>query len=189
MIFSGCGPKTFDSSESLWQYLKDPANRYHAIKSINGVQYSLTYKPTDLMVDQELGANATTAQIAKAREKYKSNLYFDIGISYRNEELLSAQAKDRKAFGTLVAQLSFGMTEKVHLMGQHKDTIQLLDYAYPRLYGMSNSTKMLMVYKRDQKILDKDYIILTIEDLGFGTGEVSFKMDAQKIKNEPCLTF
>jgi hypothetical protein len=48
------------------------------------------------------------------------------------------------------------MRDKVHLYTQTKDTLEMLDYNYPRMYGMSRSTTMLFVYSRDKEHLKKD---------------------------------
>jgi hypothetical protein len=89
----------------------------------------------------------------------------------------------------MVNQLAFGMREKVHLFTQKKDTLELLDYNYPRMYGMSQSTTMLFVYPRMDKYLKEETLNFTIQDLGTYTGEVKFKIETDKIRNEPRLKF
>ena len=46
--------KTFSSQEELNDYVRDDANGYRYNKEVNGVQYILQYRPTDLLVNQEL---------------------------------------------------------------------------------------------------------------------------------------
>ena len=55
LIFS-CSSKTFDTKQELWTYLKEESNGYLQSKNINGYDFSLLYKPTDLLVEQELGS-------------------------------------------------------------------------------------------------------------------------------------
>ena len=52
----------------------------------------------------------------------------------------------------MVNQLAFGMREKVHVYTQKKDTLEMLDYNYPRMYGMSPTTDILLIYKNLLKI-------------------------------------
>ena len=104
-------------------------------------------------------------------------------------ELLTNVASDRQRFGAMVNELAFGMDQKLHMYTSKKDTIPMADYIYPRMYGMSGSTTMLIVYPRETKIAEEEYINITIEDLGFNTGEVKFKIPTKKINNELKIDF
>lgn len=196
LLFS-CGQKTFESKEALWDYLKEENNGYLQTKNINGYDFSLLYKPTDLLVLQELGENSTDEEIKKLRKKYKKQLYFTLSMSRNGKELLSTTPKNRQEFGAMVNRLAFGMGNKVHLYTAKKDTLPLIDYNYPRMYGMSGATTMLFVYPRDQKYLQActelcrsdETLSFTIQDLGTYTGEVKFKINIEKLNNEPQLSF
>jgi len=185
----GCAKTTFSSETDLLKYIKVPENGYTQSKTINGILYQLTLRPTDMLVKQELGNKKTTDSIVKViREKYHKYLYFNLSMSQNKQELLNAKAGNRNEFGAMVNQLAFGMNEKVHLYTQSKDTLALADFIYPRMYGMSNATTLMFVYPRDKKIT-QETLNFTIEDLGFYTGEVKFKLDPTKFHNEPQLSF
>ena len=186
-VLAACGPKSFDTSEALWAHLKEPDNGYQFEKTIRGVDYVLTYKPTDLLVQQELGDSYTQEELTESRQKYHDYLYFNLSMGINGQELLNHKVADRAAFGTAVNQMVFGMGNRIHLIGKSRDTLQLLDYIYPRMYGMGKNTSMMLVYERDDKILNQDYFLLTIEDLGFDTGEVGFKIPTKSIRTEPIL--
>jgi hypothetical protein len=109
-------------------------------------------------------------------------------MSVNQKELLSIVPKNRNEFGAMVNQLAFGMNEKVHLYTQSKDTIDLTDYIYPRMYGMSRATTIMFVYPREEALQEKT-LNFTIEDLGMYTGEVKFKLDTEKLQQEPRLKF
>lgn len=183
----GCSTKTFSNKEDLWKYLRDEDNGYLQTKKVNGYEFSILYKPTDLLVEQELDDSITPEKIMQLRDKYKKYLYLVLSISKNNKELLSVTPKNRQEFGAMVNELAFGMGNKVHLYTQKKDTLELLDYNYPRMYGMSRATTMMFVYPRDKKYLKDKYLNVAIEDLGTYTGEVKFKIPTKKIKNEPKL--
>jgi hypothetical protein len=57
------------------------------------------------------------------------------------------------------------------------------------MYGMSNSTSIMIVYPRDDKYLKQDYLNFVIEDLGLETGDVKFKINTKALINEPQLVF
>lgn len=190
IVLLSCSTKSFNSEKDLWTYLKDEKNGYIHSKNINGYDFSLIYKPTDLLVAQELGGDfSDKKKIKSLRDKYKKYLYFTLSMSKGQQELLSTAPKNRQEFGAMVNQLAFGMRDKVHLFSQQKDTLEMLDYVYPRMYGMSRATTMLFVYPRDSKYLHDEYLNFTIEDLGIYTGEIKFKTLVKKIVNEPKLSF
>ena len=187
---TACGPSSFDTVEDMWVHLRDSENGYQMDRTVNGVEYSLTYKPTDLLVAQELGQDHSKDKVAELREKYGRYLYFNLSMGTNGHELLNQKAGDRAGFGAMVNQLAFGMDQKLNLITQELDTVPLLDYIYPRMYGMGRSTDMLLVFERDPHYLEQEgYLKLTIGDLGLGTGEVALKIDSEKIKDEPKLKF
>lgn len=184
-----CTPPSFNSRQDLLMYLRNEDNGYHFEKSVNSVLYSLTYRPTDLMISQFMDEKTEPRRIQKLRKKYSKYLYLNLGMSSNGKELLSQNYGSRAEFGAKVSQLAFGMSKKMTLTSQNRDTLPLLDYVYPRMYGMSTSTEMLLVYENKPNTLEQDYLLLSIRDIGFGTGEVSFKIDTKKIKNQPTLKF
>ena len=140
-------------------------------------------------MNQEKTEETTPQEIQNLRDKYSKYLYFNLSMSKNNHELLSNVAGNKQKFGAMVNQLAFGMEQKVHLYTQKKDTIAMADYIYPRMYGMSGATTILLVYPREEKVTNKEFMTLTIEDLGFYTGEVKFKIPTTIFNNEPKLTF
>lgn len=188
VVISSCNQKTFNNETTLLDYIKDQKNGYTQHKTINGVDYTLMYRPTDMLVNQELGGKNTREEVAELRDKYSKYMYFNLSMSKNNQELLSVAPNNRNEFGAMVNQLAFGMNEKVHMYTQSKDTLEMADYIYPRMYGMSRATTMMFVYPREEA-LKEDYVNFTVEDLGLYTGEVKFKITTETLKNEPRLSF
>ncbi len=189
ILITGCTNKTFHTEQELWNYLKNEENGYIQHKNIKGYDFTLLYKPTDLLVRQALENEKDIEKITALRKKYSKYMYFNVSMSKNNQELLSTAPKSRNEFGIMVNQLAFGMGDKVHLFTPQKDTIELADFSYPRMYGMSKSTDILFVFPREDNYLKKEYLNFTIEDVGIYTGEVRFKIPIDIIKNEPILNF
>ncbi|SHJ68308.1 hypothetical protein [Aquimarina spongiae] len=189
LFFIACNKKSFESSEELLEYLQQPENGYLYSKTINDVDFSILYKPTDLLVDQTLSRVVTKSKVDSLRTKYNEYLYFSLSMSKNNQELLSNVVGNKQRFGAMVNELAFGMEQKVHLYTKQKDTIAMADYIYPRVYGMSGATTILFVYPRDERLTNTEVMTLTIEDLGFYTGEVKFKIPTKIINNEPGIKF
>ncbi|WP_299181213.1 lipoprotein [uncultured Aquimarina sp.] len=189
LLLSSCSNKSFDSKEDLWNYLNNPENKYIHTKTVNGVNFSIVYKPTDLLVDQELSGQVSAKKIDSLRSKYDQYLYFNLSMAKNNQELLSNVAGNKQQFGAMVNQLAFGMEQKIHFYTPQKDTIAMADYIYPRMYGMSGATTILLVYPKETMVTNAEHMTLSIEDLGFYTGEVKFKIPTKIFKDELKLTF
>ncbi|GFZ94241.1 hypothetical protein GCM10011531_27550 [Aquaticitalea lipolytica] len=188
-LLVNCSNNAFTDEEALLEYLKDEENGYVQRKSVNGIDFELMYRPTDLLVKQELGDSIISDRVKVLRDKYSKYLYFNLSMSKNNKELLSTTPKNRAEFGQMVNQLVFGMNEKVHLYTQSNDTIQMIDYVYPRLYGMGKSSSLMFVFQRDEKKLKEEYLNFNIQDFGLLTGEVNFKVSSQKVNKEPYIQF
>ncbi|WP_417873532.1 hypothetical protein [Xanthomarina gelatinilytica] len=188
-LFISCKQKTFNTEDELLEYLKVEENGYLQHKAVNGYNFKLLYKPIDLIVNQELKDNVTSLKIHSLRNKYNEFMYLNLSISKNNQELLSSVPKNENEFGALVNQLSFEMGEKIHLYTQTKDTLDMVDFIYPRLYGMSKATNIMFVFPRSKMDKKNEYLNFTISDLGFNTGEIKFKIPIDIINNEPQLTF
>lgn len=188
IVISSCS-KNFETQEEMTLYITDEDNGYQYKKTVNGVDYTLQYRPTDLLVKQELAEKHTSKQVEDLRKQYGKYLYFNLSMSKNDQELLNGLAGDKQRFGQMVSQLAFEMDQKVHLFTPEKDTLAMADFIYPRMYGMTDATTIMIVYPRDKKYLKEDYLNFTIEDLGLDTGEIKFKVKTSKLQNEPQLRF
>lgn len=182
-LFVSCQQKTFDSKEEMLVYLKNPDNGYFQEKTVNEIDFSLLYKPTDLLVSQSLVGNSGRQQIDSLRSHYNKYLYFKLTISNKGEELLSVIPNSKSEFGELVNTLTFGMNEHIGLYTNKKENIVMLDYAAPRTYGAGKDTSILFVYPKNEKVINSDYLYFQIDDFGFGHGEVKFKLSTKIIQD------
>ncbi|MDZ4147271.1 MAG: hypothetical protein U1C58_03215 [Flavobacteriaceae bacterium] len=186
-LICSCTDKKFNEKDAFLAYLVDKENGYLQKKEINGIAFTLMYKPTDLMTMQELDSSVSFKDI---RTRYDDYIYFLLSMSRNNSELLNSTVGNSDDFGRLVNKLSFEVDSYVHLFTEDRDTLMIADFIYPRLFGMSNSTSILLVYPRDKGLLAKsDFLNLTVQDIGFFTGEVRFKISTKLINNEPKLNF
>ena len=189
LVLCCCGSKEFENEEVLWSFIKNPDYGYLQEKSVNGVDFSLLFKPTDLLVAQEIrNKDATPKEIDSLRNKYGQYVYFNLSMSRGNQELLNSVAGDRDKFGSMINTLSFRMQDKIELYSNKKDTVPLVDYIYPRMYGTNKKTSILLVYFNDD-IKRYQELNMIIKDLGFGTGDISFKYHNSIFKNSPQINF
>lgn len=188
-FLTSCDQKAFDSNQELIAYVKNENNGYRVNKSIRGIDMSIMYRPTDLLVEQKTDSQTSKKEIDSLRIKYSQYLYFNLNLSKGGNELLSAIPNDNNEFGEMVNQLSFGMNKVIHLYSSKKDTIQLVDYVYPRMYGLSKSTELLLIYPRDPKITNAESFTISIDDIGLKTGEVKFKFNTSIVNEELKINF
>lgn len=189
LLFISSCTNTFDTQEEINDYIQDENNGYNYKKTVADVDYVLQYRPTDLLVKQELGEDRNPVHIEKLRKQYNKYLYFNLSMAKNNQELLNGVVQDKAKFGQMVNELAFGMEEKLHVYTPSKDTLALTDFIYPRMYGMSNSTSIMVVYPRDEKYMNQEYLNFVIEDLGLNTGDIKFKLNTKALINEPQLRF
>ena len=189
LIIVSCQNNVFDNEKALWAHVSNIENGLIQNKLIKGVDFKLMYRPTDILVKQELIDSKDQNEVDKLRAKYGEYLYFNLVMTKNGQELLSHKVGNKSEFTDLVNELSFGLQNKLHLYNMKKDTVTIADYSYPRMYGTAGGTNILLVYPRDKKLFNDEFFILAIEDLGFSTGEVRFKIPVAPILNQPELNF
>jgi len=147
----GCRQKEFTSVDELSKFVADPKHGFVQEVEINNMKVRVAYRPTDLLVAQELGQSAVAVQaIEQSRKKYGQYYYFILSLSANNAEALTPSNGDGQ-YGELVQTLSFRMHDFVNLTTSASDTIPVGDFMLNRTYGLSQSTDVLFVFNR-QKI-------------------------------------
>jgi hypothetical protein len=155
---------------------------------INGIEINITYKPSDILISQEL-KNKSNSNVSVLREKYKDLLFFDFNLSKDGKEILSALPSSIEEYNMIQNTLTFGMDEKVALLTSKNDTIHLVDCIYPRTYGFSKRTSVLFIFEKNKNVTNTDQLKFCISDLGIGIGEVKFSIPTKLIDNQPTINF
>lgn len=188
VLISSCGPKSFEQEEFI-EYVTDVENGYKQEKQYGNVKYSLQYRPTDWLVSQSLINTDNQLEIDSLRKHYGNYLYFTLNTSRNGRSLLGDMSEGRDGFSKRVSQLSFGMQNHIFLLTNKKDTLTIADYHSPRFFGMSNSSSTIFVFKKDKLTDNVDWLKFKINDMNLGTGNVSFKIDKEKIDRQPEIKF
>lgn len=168
------------SYEKMVEFINNPENGLVQKKSINGIDFKLTYQPTDLLVFNELRGNDTISeeQLNETRMKYLGQHYFILSVSSGGKEILS-NASNRQSFSIMVNQLSFGMGSKVLLTTDERDTLNLLDFQSPRYFGMAESTDILFAFRKN--MVNTKSLLFTLSEFGLKTGDLRFVFDTENI--------
>lgn len=188
LIVCSCN-RTFDSKEELVRSIYGSDGDYEFRDSLSSVSYTLRYRPTDLMASQEIDHLSNLKENETIRQKYNKYLYFDLSMSVNNQEVLNAAVTDNTQFSQILNELAFNISENVHLYSDRNDTIPLVDFIYPRMYGMSNSTALLIAFRRDSTLYNCKSLYMTINAFGISDKEVIFEVDPKLIIKEPSINF
>lgn len=186
LLLSSCNlPR---NEKSLAAYIADEDNGLTKQQTINGVDIRVTYRPQDFLVKQEVDAGLakTDSAIEKLKEQYNKQLYFVLSLSKNNQEVLTSVASNKAVFSQMVNNLAFGMDNNITLTTSENDTIELVDFIYPRMYGMSNSTDILLAFKNDTQH-HAEYFKFKIADIGLRTGNITFTFKTKDIRKTPTL--
>lgn len=172
----------------LEQYVMDESSGLIQEQQQGAIHMQMVYRPTDLLVAHELSSESTvdTSKIRMIRAKYNSYAYFILDIT-QDEKNVLYQRNSQQEFSQLLQNLSFRMGNYVQMTTSEQDTIPLIDFAYPRLYSYGSSTQVMLVFSRD-KLQQDEWIQLTLDDLGLGTGRQHFRFRMKDIANAPELT-
>lgn len=183
LLYSCDGPD-YLSEEELSQYILDEDHGLSASVNTNNVSIKATYRPTDLLVAQELRnfENPPAEAIVSAREKYKNYYYFIVSLSNSGKDVLSPSSP---GFSELLQTISFRMGEVVNLTTE-SDTIPVSDFVYNRTFGMSSSTDILFVFEKS-KIKNSDWVRINIDEFGLGIGRQSIQLSRAKLDSAPKI--
>lgn len=185
-ILCGCGPKRL-SREDYSHYVSDKSNGLTKSASVGNTTITVSYRPTDLWVHQELNhVSATKRQITSAREKYSASLYFVLSFSTDSKETLHQSTGQQ--YSDLVQTLSFHMSDYVSLTTSANDTIPVSDFMLNRTYGIGGSTDLLFVFNKE-KINNIDWIQFNLNEFGLGIGNQRFRFKTKDLDNCPEIKF
>ncbi len=189
LCFASCEKEAMSERELLAFVQKDENGLEKNRKSGNA-SIDLTYRPTDLLVAQELSIadRENDSIINQLRNKYDKYFYFVLSISVDEDEILSSNMWHSGQFGEMVQKLAFRMGDYIQLHTSEQKSIPLADYVYPRMYGLSKSTDMLLVFPKEE-IQEAEWIKITLKDFGLDIGNTHFKYNMDNLISCPKIDF
>lgn len=187
ILFSCQETPEFLSNEELYAYVQDPENGLLQEKEVKDIKLQVFYKPTDFLVEQELGSDPQkdSALVSSLKKKYEGYAYFVLDLSTSEGNLLY---KDMNLFGERLQTLAFRMDQYVYLTTSAKDTIPVADFNFPRLYTHSPSASVLFAFDREQ-IRETEWIDFHLLETGFAIGNQRMRFETNKINHIPKLRF
>ena len=148
----------------------------------------MTYRPTDLLVAQELGSSHDTASIGKLRKKYGNHNYFILSLSKNEREAIQAGTMPYDQFSELLQTISFRMAGFVNMTTDTRDTIPLTDYIYNRTFGAGNSNDLLLIFNKSETA-HHNWLEINIAEFGLGLGSQSLRFKCEDLEDAPQIDF
>jgi len=175
------------SYDEYVQYVSNPDNGLVLSKSINGVDFKVTYWPSVLVawLDAENDTVLTHEQWKSLVNHYHQYLYFKVEISGKGQEILNHVVHDKNKYSQLVNNLMFGMNDRIRLIIPAVDTLELVDVHSPRFYGVAPASQLTCIFKNERK--ETSSLYLEIDDPGLYTGDIRFEFLRRDIKKLPKL--
>ncbi len=181
-----CRPKTLSETELL-AYVKESANGLSKTYNLKPYEVTATLRPTDLVVQQLTDQQTTAKQKDSLQKVYAKYWYFNVGFSADKQDLLNVlQVQNYSKFSEILQVISYRMPTYAYLTTSQQDTIPLADYSYLRLYGMTRSTDVLLVFDK-QKAQQTDWVQLNINEFGAGIGDVRLRFNTKDLESTPKL--
>jgi hypothetical protein len=185
LMMAACKPSHL-TPEELSAYIAEEDHGLKKSFSAGQTNISVTYRPTDLWIQQELGNTPADAKrIDELRNKYDRYFYFILSLSHNDKEALHQTGREQ--YSELVQTLSFRMNDYVTLTTA-QDTIPVGDFMLNRTFGMSSSTDVLFVFSRE-KAKDKDWVQFNLNEFGLGAGNQRFRFETQDLDDAPSISF
>lgn len=186
-----CAPREL-TEKDMYVFLAESDNGYTQKVERNGILMQLTYKPTDLLVNQELKSRKIIEKekIDALRKHYKQYAYFMLSISTPQvdgqKDVYASLSNSFSEFSENIQRFSFQLPQYVYLTDSKGDTTYLTDFNTPRLYGFSKNLESLLVFKRPSA---EGELKIQCRNLVSNLGLETFIFQEEKLRNEPQLKF
>jgi hypothetical protein len=170
--------------QGMNNYLNDPDNGLKQETTTGNYKISLTYRPIDLIMEQE--GETDPKKIEEKKKEYSKYHYFTLNMSLGDKDVLYKGSSSQQQFRTSLSRLNFGLSEYIYALADKKDTLYLADYYVPNLYGMGGSTQILLAFPNET---NKNYeeLEVKIKEMGFGTGGQKFIFKREDMEDIPTL--
>jgi hypothetical protein len=185
LCLCSCSTSEYLTPDELAVFVRQKEHGLCKVVEKGGVKLEVIYRPTDLLVGQELENPIDTTAINRLRKKYSSHYYFILSLSKDNKEALH-QTENLETYSDLVETMSFRMPEYVSLTTSNSDTIAVSDFMLNRTFGMSASTDILFAFDKE-KSKNKEWVQFNLDEIGLGAGDQTFRFRVKDLENVPQI--
>ena len=187
LAFSSCEPKVLTLSD-LKTFLADEGNGLTKRTLKNNLETTLSYRPTDLIIASNHRKDVKDKNAADSIGKiYDRYLYFTLKLSDQGKELEHKYLYSKTAFAEAVSYLTNSMAQDIQLITlPQKDTFNVVDYIYPRMYAATGATTVMFAFDRSALQNSQSFQILH-QSKKFGLSINIFHFTVDDITNLPKI--
>ena len=186
----GCGKKEVGYPE-LQKYIADPNNGLIKKETVNDVEMTIAYRPTDLLAYQDLrnGGKIDSRKVNSARSNFGKYEYFLLTISKDKKDLEAFFGGMPTEYAGRLNMLYFGMKKYISVRNQDNQKVGLVDCIFSRQYGYTPYSQFLLICEKGNIVAGKGSLFITVKEFGLGSGNVDFEFDMGDLVDTPALKF
>lgn len=172
-------------------YLADPAHGLIHTREVNGVVLTCTYRPTELLVLQDLAVagRATPATRDSVARTYAGKIYCALTLSRNGGEIENQFVTNPPVYQQALSYLNTGLAATTTLASAATlDSVPALTSLYLRDFGMTGHSTILFVFDAHRLATDGGFYV-TFRDRYFGLGTQRFVFAARDLAAVPTLGF
>jgi hypothetical protein len=204
IIFLFACTKSFNSIDEFEKYVK--GNDYPYLQTLNrkGIEVSLRYIPTDLIMirfyreyEKNLSAvkqdttlsqiqltpkiNDMKKELEQHKESFSKSVYFYLNIGFENDKddiVYNSMNSGFENYSEWLQRMLFGMKEFIYMKTPNAGVVPLSLYHMDRTYGLTKDRTLLLSFPtefNDIKLLEEKNITLIIKEFGLHTGRFVFE--------------
>jgi hypothetical protein len=186
VVMISCGQRPVVSAQELSAYISDVENGLKQQTTKSGIDISVTYRPTDFIVAQEVaGEGYTQHQIDSIKASLQSIDYFMLSLSKKSQAVENYFTGNEAQFNTVIEYLSFKIGKDLSLV-HGPDTIPAKDFMYAQGFGSTKSSDVLVAFESNLSDRDGELTFL-FDDSIFKTGLNQFQFSLNDIHSTPLL--
>lgn len=177
-----CDREEVNSAEELKSYVREPANNLTQKTILNGYEVSVSYKPADLLIYQEIGGDPIDHQkLFNIEKKYRDKYYFVVSV-VKNASIESESEQSR------FRDLSASLTQFLSITTSDNDTLREDGLSVEGTNLLNGSTEIIFVVSKE-KTKSREWIQFNLDEFGLGLGDREFKFHIHDLEAVPKLKF
>ncbi|MBL4706128.1 MAG: hypothetical protein JKY54_16500 [Flavobacteriales bacterium] len=192
LILDGSEKVVIEAKKTPVEYVNfiKNATHLHRTKTIAGVDYRLSYLPTEYMVCNELKSNEISkAEFIKALEGFVGTEYYMLQIEVPGTvtELAKVNLTYQQQYQERIAYLSFGMQSDIKAISDDGTEVFCNVYHFERTYNATPYSTFIIGFPDDELEHAKERTI-ALEDKLFNNGLIKFNWSTDQLKVIPQIT-
>lgn len=173
--------QNLESKSDYLSWFADDRNGLTKKQTVNGIDFIVTYRPTEVLLMQELDLSRDYSEneIKQIRSSYDSSLHFLMEISFPKDYAIK-NSTDQSTFLKFFQELAFGIEDKVELItpdGIYPPAF----FHYERGYELAKKERFLFSFMKPDAKNFKEITFQYKDDL-FNTSVLNFTFDLKNIE-------